>query len=102
MFKESELDISPTTCVEADLGYQGIANIHENSQIPLKNYKKNPLTKEQKAENKIQSSSRIIVEHVNALIKVFQIFTQKYRNRRKRIGLRMNLICAIINMDRGF
>jgi len=50
---------------------------------------------------KIKASSRIVVEHINAKIKTFQIFTQKYRNRRKKFGLRLNLICALINADRA-
>jgi predicted DNA-binding protein YlxM (UPF0122 family) len=39
---------------------------------------------------------------LNAKIKVFKIVAQKYRNRRKKFGLRFNLICALINWDRGF
>jgi hypothetical protein len=37
------------------------------------------------------------VENINAKIKVFKITSKKYRNRRKRFGLRMPLICGIIN-----
>ena len=32
----------------------------------------------------------------------FKIVATKYRNRRKRFGLRFNLICALVNFDRGF
>ncbi|MFW9619159.1 MAG: IS5/IS1182 family transposase, partial [Sulfurospirillum sp.] len=35
-------------------------------------------------------------------IKTFKILGEKYRNRRKRFGLRFNLICALVNFDRGF
>ena len=85
-----------------DLGYIGIRKIHKKCKIPKKKGKNNPLTKEDKELNKVKSSSRIYVEHINAKIKVFQIFTQKYRNRRMRFGLRLNLICGFINFDRGF
>ena len=68
--------------------------------IPKKKSKHNPLTKEDKEFNQIKTSSRIVVEHINARIKAFQIFTQKYRSRRKKFGLRLNLICALINADR--
>ena len=47
-------------------------------------------------------SKRIPVEHVNAKIKAFKIVATKYRNRRKRFGLRFNLICALVNWDGGF
>ena len=43
--------------------------------MPKKKSKNNPLTKEDKMSNKEKSSSRIYVEHINAKIKTFQIFT---------------------------
>jgi hypothetical protein len=85
--------------VLADLGYLGIKKICPNAQIPNKRTKLKPLTKEEKKENHKLSSKRIIVEQINAKIKVFKITKYPYRNRRKRFGLRMNLICAIINLD---
>jgi len=83
----------------ADLGYMGINKICPNSKIPNKRRKNESLTKEEKKENKELSSKRIIIENINAKIKVFKITKYPYRNRRKRFGLRMNLICAIINLD---
>jgi len=83
----------------ADLGYLGIKKICPNAVIPKKKTKLNPLTKEDKKWNHELSSKRIIVEQINAKIKVFKITKHPYRNRRKRFGLRMNLICAIINLD---
>ena len=85
-----------------DTGYLGIMKFHENSEMPKKKTKLNPLSKEDKAENKKKSSKRIPIEHINAKIKAFKIVAHKYRNRRKRFGLRFNLICALINFDRGF
>ena len=69
--------------------------------IPKKRTKLHPLTKEAKLTNKAKASLRITVEHVNAKIKTFKILGEKYRNHRKRFGLRFNLICAFINSDRG-
>lgn len=83
----------------ADLGYMGINKICPNSKIPNKRKKNKSLTKEEKRENRELSSKRIIIENINAKIKVFKITKYPYRNRRKRFGLRMNLICAIINLD---
>lgn len=83
----------------ADSGYQGISKICPNATTPHKRKKKTPLTKEQKQANHTLSSKRIIAEQINAKIKVFKIVKYPYRNRRKRFGLRMNLICAIINLD---
>ena len=101
MFKESKLPLKKDTSVEVDLGYLGIEKIHNTCEIPKKKSKHNLLSKEDRELNAIKSSSRISVEHINAKIKTFSIFTQKYRNRRKRVGLRLNLICGFINFDRG-
>ncbi len=54
---------------------------------------------EQKNQNKEQASSRVEVEHVFTSIKRFKIISQKYRNRRRRFGLRFNLISAIHNLE---
>ena len=85
--------------VFADSGYQGIEKICPNAQIPNKKSKNNPLIKESKKENRKLFSERIIIEQINAKIKVFKITKYPYRNRRKKFGLRMNLICTIINLD---
>ena len=102
LYKQSRLPLPPMLKVCVDTGYLGITNFHENSEIPKKKTKKNPLSKEDKLENKKKSSKRISIEHINAKIKAFKIVAHKYRNRRKRFGLRFNLICALINFDRGF
>ena len=84
-----------------DLGYVGIKKLHSNVEIPKKKSKNYKLTDEDKKENQEKASKRIFVEHINAKIKTFQILKQKYRNRRKRYNLRVNLICGLINFDRG-
>ena len=59
------------------------------------------LSKEDKLENKDKSLKRIPTKYINAKIKAFKIVVMKYRNRRKRFGLRLNLICVLVNFDRG-
>jgi len=85
--------------VLGDSGYQGITKLYSNAKTPKKKTKKNPLSKEEKKSNRQLARERIIIEQINAKIKVFKITKYPYRNRRKRFGLRMNLICAIINLD---
>jgi len=100
MYKEEVREkIRKTIKVKGDRGFQGIDKYHANSEIPKKKTKKNPLTKEEKANNKRLARERILVEHVNRKLKVFKILAQKYRNRRKRYGLRANLICGIYNYE---
>ena len=76
-----------------------VTKILKNSKIPHKNTKKNKLTKEQKEENRELSSVRILVENVIACVKKFKILSERYRNRRKRFGLRFNLIAGIHNFE---
>lgn len=69
--------------------------VHENIGIPKKRSKKKPLTKEDKRYNRTISSERVIVENVIREPKIFRIIAEGYRNRRKRFGLRLNLIAAL-------
>jgi len=85
--------------IYADSGFQGLLDFHKNSEIPKKNTKNNPLTDEDKANNRRISKERIFIENVNACLKVFKILANKYRNRRKRFGLRISLICGIYNFQ---
>ena len=99
IYKKSKNRIHPETKAKGDSAYQGIQKIHPNSETPKKRCKKLPLTKEDKKQNKEISSDRVIVEHVFAFVKKFKIISQRYRNRRKRFGLRFNLICGIFNYE---
>ena len=67
--------------------------------MPKKKSKKNPLTKEDKKNNKIISSQRVSVENIIRELKIFKIVAEKYRNRRKLFGLRVNLIAAFYNRN---
>lgn len=67
--------------------------------MPKKKSKKNPLTPEDKKRNKELSGQRVLNEHVIGMIKRFKIVSDKYRNRRKRFGLRFNLIAGICNFE---
>ena len=97
LFKESKTYIHSTVKVEVDTGYQGLQKRHINTEIPKKRSKKNPLTATDKQENQRISSSRVTVENVIRSIKIFRIIAEKYRNRRKRFTLRLNLIAGIYN-----
>jgi hypothetical protein len=83
--------------IQADSGYQGIKKYHVNSETPKKKSKKRQLGKEDKADNRRIGSERIVIEHVNARLKRFHIFAERYRNRRHRFGLRMSLMCGLYN-----
>ncbi len=85
----------------ADTGYQGIQKLYQNAVIPNKKKKGIELTKEEKKFNHNHSSKRIAVENVIGMLKRFRIISDRYRNRRKRFGLRFNLIAGLYNYELG-
>lgn len=99
LFKESKTKIHPKIKIITDTGYQGLQKLHSKSELPKRKSKKSPLTKEDKKKNKELATERVVNENVIGMLKRFRIISDKYRNRRKRFGLRFNLIAAIYNME---
>ena len=99
MFKKSKLPINIGNTILTDLGYQGIKKLHTNTKIPHKKTKNKKLTNKQKRYNKSISSDRVFIEHLNAKIKTFKMFSTRYRNHKKDILKRLNFIAAFINSD---
>ena len=99
LFKKSKIHLGPSLLLLADSGYQGIQKLLKNSVLPIKSTKLKPLTKSEKQENTELSAVRIKVENALAFIKRFKIFSTRYRNRRRRFGLRFNLFAAICNLE---
>jgi transposase len=99
LFKHGQYAVAYQTCLLADAGYQGLTKLHPNSQTPAKKSKLHPLSKEQKTSNRALSQKRILIENIIRRLKIFRILSERYRNRRKRFGLRFNLIAAIHNME---
>ena len=97
LFKESGTAVQPHVFILADAGCQGISKIHKNSRTPFKRKNGCPLSEEEKKESRDLSKQRITVEHIFRKLKIFRIIRETYRNRRKRFGLRFNLIAACCN-----
>lgn len=81
---KSILKIPDTVGKWADTGFIGLDKLFENTVIPKKGTKKNPLSLADKANNNVISSFRVVVEHAIAGIKRFRILTDTLRN---KIGL---------------
>lgn len=99
LYKTSKVFAHSSTQIIADGGYQGLQKRHSNCLLPKRASKKNPLSKEEKLCNKNINSNRVFIEHTLRKIKIFRMMAERYRNRRKRFGLRLNLIAAIINLQ---
>jgi hypothetical protein len=72
--------IPDSVAVFADTGLQGMQKDHPNTLIPKKATKHNPLTEEDKQNNRIISGLRIVVEHAIGGMKRFKAAADIYRN----------------------
>lgn len=97
--------LNPNIQALFDSGYRGVQKVHANSLIPIR-HKEDiaKLSDEEsalrKTKNKAISSIRMKIEHVIGRIKNFKIVAERYRNRLKRLLLRFNLICGIVNYEK--
>ena len=99
LFKESKLPLHPNSETLADSGDTGLITYHANSKVSQKSSKHKPLTWEQRKQNQELSGRRVLNENVIGKLKRFKILSDRYRNRRKRFGLRFNLIAGLYNYE---
>jgi len=99
LFKLDRIPMLPEQLCLADKGYQGLVELHASSCTPTKKPRKRKLDKDERQHNRLLARLRIVVEHVNRRLKIFRILAERYRNRRRRFGLRFNLIAAILNFE---
>lgn len=74
-------DIPPDVDAFVDTGFQGMQAMHDRTFIPAKATKNHPLTLEQKQNNTLISSVRIVVEHAIGGFKRFKAASDVYRNK---------------------
>ena len=99
LFKDNVIPLNQEIKCLADKGYQGIQKFIANSQVPKKKPRNGKLSKSEKELNRELASQRIVGEHINRKLKIFKILADRYRNRRKRFGLRFNLIAGLHNYE---
>ncbi len=101
LFKRSKVKLRKETKCLADKGYQGMEKLHPNSQLPKKKRPGKQLSQLDKETNQSLERTRGICERIIGRLKVFKILAERYRNRRKRFGLRFNLIAGLYNYELG-
>lgn len=97
IWKKSGTTGLPSIKYLGDKGYQGIQTPHDNSQTPIKKKRGQKLSGESKKSNRELAKQRIIIEHIHRCLKIFKILSSRYRNRRRRLNLRLSLISGIYN-----
>lgn len=86
--------IPESVTVWADTGFLGAAKQHKNTMIPKKASKGNPLTYQEKQENKVIAGLRVIVEHAIGGMKRFRSVADIYRNKKAFMEDRLLRIAA--------
>jgi hypothetical protein len=99
LFRDTKVRWVPSIQGIVDSGYTGIKRLQSTSLLPKKRSKGQSLSKEEKRTNRNISSERVLNENVIGRLKRFKILSDRYRNRRKRFGLRFNLIAGIHNWE---
>jgi hypothetical protein len=100
LYRKSGVKLLKSIELKADSGYQGLQKERAKVLIPKKKSKLHKLTKEEKRANRELARKRVKVENVIRKLKIFRILAERYRNRRRRLGLRFNLISGIYNFER--
>ena len=85
-------------CVYKDTGFQGYEPEGVKTFHPCKKPKGKELTPEQKEQNRLISSIRIVIEHIIAGIKRCRIVKDLFRNTKEQYDdLVMEIACALHN-----
>lgn len=95
-----------------DLWFQGIKSDFSKHiiNIPKKNYRKKPLTAEEKESNRLMASIRVVIENIIWRAKKYWIIANKYRNRirwdfktvrENRKHKVMLIACWLYNLSKG-
>lgn len=86
--------LPPDITIWADTGFVGLHHQHCNTKIPQKRRKGQILSDEQKANNKIISTFRIVVEHAIGGCKRYKAAADIYRNKRENLDDLFHLLSA--------
>ena len=92
--------LPPETTTYLDRGYDGATTDYPTAQLvlPIKRRRnKRVLTQAERRFNRTQASKRIIVEHLIARLKKYQLLAQVYRHRVTQYGQRVRNIAALVN-----
>ena len=99
LYQKSQVKLGKEVRLRGDLGYWGLQTQCLNVILPKKNSKLQQLSKAEKKANRELARRRVKVENVIRRLKIFRILSERYRHRRKRFGLRFNLIAGLHNYE---
>lgn len=98
LFKNSKVRIRANVECLGDKDYQGIQKLHKLSRTPKKKPRGGKLTRADKERNR-ELELESYVNMFTESSRYARILSERYRNRRKRFGLRFNLVAGLYNYE---
>jgi len=86
--------IPKTVGIFADSGFQGIQHLHPNTVLTKRGRKNAPLSQEERADNRVIASLRIVVEHAIGGMKRYRILVDRLRMKMGILEDSLPSICA--------
>ncbi len=97
LLREQQKKFATRQQFKGDKAYIG----EDNVATPHKKPKNRELSESQKEENKVNSCSRIVIEHMIRLVKVFQIAAQRFRLRPQTYQQVILTVCGLVRLRIG-
>ena len=97
LLREQQKKFAARQQFKGDKGYIG----EDNVTTPHKKPKNRELSEIQKQENKLNSCSRIIIEHLIRLVKIFQVAAQRFHLRPQTYQQVILTVCGLVRLRIG-
>ena len=97
LLREQQANFSEEQNFTGDKAYLGA----ERTKTPQKKPPKRELTPEQKESNKLISQSRIYIEHLIRLVKIFRVSAERFRLNSRTYQQVMLVICGLVRLRIG-
>jgi len=97
LFRETHQEFESNQRFNGDKAYQGEKLI----KTPTKKPKKQELTPEEKSRNKDLAASRIFVEHLIRLVKIFRVAQERFRLNTQKYEQIIMTICGLVRLRIG-
>ena len=97
LLRQQQQKFSDKQAFKGDKAYQGA----ERTKTPHKKPPKKKLTSEKKAENKLLSQSRIYIEHLIRIVKIFRIASERFRLQSSTYKQVTLVICGLVRFRIG-
>lgn len=97
LWRERQNQFSDQQLFQGDKAYVG----EDAIKVPHKKKRNQVLSLEQKQSNKKQAQSRIFVEHLIRLIKIFKIAQERFRLKSSNYELVIQVVCGLVRWRMG-